>query len=549
MARRVLVFFVVLALFPPALKAFALNGERVPPPFQHEINLFSPIYSPETVDFGELRPGKEAKGTFFTNKVESVNPEWFAEPPEGWQAIDEQNLPGLVGEAPAPLLVSLRYLKAVSRADQKYASLLLRMETGGRSVAFSREAPLGALRETIKFNYVGGIQKVGLTAQLAELSPTPMLELDERKIDFGKIRAGETVSRRLHLTNKGKNPLQWQVRVAGRNDEPLAGRYVSFRRVLSEMPAVLTGQTQEGLELSGHWDRDGGYPSGQGEQSSLKYRFTGTGISLYFWKAPEGGPLSAFLDGQLVDIIDGFAASREQAEVLIADAQPDGPHDLTITCGEGKVTFEGVGVFGKQPGKGPRGWVSVFPDSGMTTREMDYINISVNTNGLLPGLYGDRLLFSSNGGDADLQFFLEVVADKRTLLIDVYRYFAGSDCLLTSTPQAETARIQARKYRFGGLAFRLFAAGTPGTTDFYRWFNPVAGDHFYSSAPDGGKPLPGYIFEGAIGHIGTSKLTGTRELYRWFNRKTKHHFYTTDQSGEGMAQKEFQFDGIAGFVK
>ena len=549
MLKKFMVFFAGMVLLFPTFAVFALNNQRAQLPFRSEISVLSPTVSPETVELGTLRPGEEARGVFLTKKTEAVNPEWFVEAPEGWQTVEEHNLPGLVGEAPASLSVSLRYQKVVTREDKKYASLLLRLETGGRAAAFSREAPLGGLHETLQFNYVGGSQQVFFTAQLTELSPNPVLALDAERIDFGKIKAGETVSQRVHLTNKGKRQLQWKVRVAGASDEPLTARYVSFRRILAEAPTVLSGIPQDGLELSGNWEKEGGYPAGQGEQSFLKYQFTGTGISLFFRASPEGGPLGASLDGQFVNVLDGYAAERERVEIRLAENLPDGPHVLTIAGGAGKVTFEGAGVIGSRIGKGPRGWVSVFPDSGMTTRETDYINISVNTRGLLPGIYGDRLLFSSNGGDADLQFFLEVATDRPARLLEVHRYSAGADSLLTSTPQAETARIKARGYRYVGLAFRLFAPGTPGTTDFYRWFNPATGDHYYSYTPNGGKPLPGYIFEGSIGSIGTSKLTGARELYRWFNRKTKHHFYTTDQSGEGMAKKGFQFDGIAGFVK
>jgi hypothetical protein len=549
MVKRFIVFYVMSALFFPASAVLGLNVQPSPLPPGREFALPSPTVSPETVDFGELRPGEEAKGAFFMNKTASVNPEWFAEAPEGWQMATEYSLSGLVGEAPAPLSITLRFQKIFSRYDKKYAALLLRMETGGRSVSLSRDVPLGELRERLQFNYVGGSQGVSFTARLSELAATPMLELDMFRVDLGKIRVGETVSQRVHLTNRGKTPLKWKVRVAGANDEPGQERYISFQRVISEFPAALSGQTQEGLDFSGNWMKKGGYPEGAGEQSSMRYRFTGTGATLYFWRSPKSGPFSVFLDGQFVDVIDGFAENGERSEVLIAENQPDGPHLLTAVCGDGPVTFEGVSVFGKTSGKGPRGWVTVFPDSGFTTRETDYINISINTRGLLPGIYGDRLLFSSNGGAAELQFSLEVAGDTHTRLLDVHRYLAGSDCLLTSTPHAETALIKARGYSYAGLPFRLFTPGTPGTIEFYRWFNSGSGDHYYSYKPDAGKGLPGYTFEGAIGNIGTSKLTGTKELYRWVNRKTRHHFFTTDQSGEGMAKKGFQYDGISGFVR
>ena len=213
------------------------------------------------------------------------------------------------------------------------------------------------------------------------------------------------------------------------------------------------------------------------------------------------------------------------------------------------MTLEGLRVFGKPIQKGPRGWISVFPDSGFTTRETDYINVALNTRQLTPGIYGEHVFFLTNGGEADVEVFLEVAAETTPRFLDVHRYLAGFDYLYTTNPQAEATRLQVKGYRHTGIAFRLFAPGTPGTTDFFRWFNPSKGDHFYSYDPKGGKPLPGYLFEGSIGNIGTSRLTGTRELYRWFNPTTKGHFYTTDQGGEGITKKGYRFDGIAGFVR
>ncbi len=552
MMRKTFILLVLSVLFMSMgdTLALALAGQRTPASVTRDIHPASPTVTPETVDLGVLRPGEEATGAFFTNANGAVNPDWFAEAPEGWKAVGENGLPGLVGEAPAPLQVRLHYLKVLIRDEKKYASLNLRMEAVGRSVSVTREVPLGDLREKLQFNYVGGTLQVFVTARLTEMYAFPSLALDMYRLDLGKVR-GDSVSQRIQLTSKGIPPLKWKVRVARAEagEGAFIGRYVSFRRLLTEFPSLLIGQPQEGLELSGNWEKKGGYPAGQGEQSVLSYQFAGTGITLHFWKSPEGGTLSAFLDGQFTDIIDGYGEAPESAEVVISDRLTTGPHILTVVCGDGKVVFEGATISGGQIVKGPRGLVTVFPDSGVTTRETDYVNISVATRGLLPGVYGQNLLFSSNGGDAEVPLFFEVGQDRQVLLPDVHRYLAGSDILLTASPQTETARIQARGYRYGGVAFRLFAPGTPGTTEFYRWFNPNVGDYFYSYNTGDAKRLPGYIYEGPIGNIGTSKLAGTRELYRWVNRKTKHHFYTTDLSGEGMAQKGYQYDAVAGFVK
>src|SRR3972149_2190903 len=88
--------------------------------------------------------------------------------------------------------------------------------------------------------------------------------------------------------------------------------------------------------------------------------------------------------------------------------------------------------------------------------------------------------------------------------------------MYTANPQADLSKLQNLGYRKEGIAFHLFASGTPGTTEFYRWHNSANDDHYYSyDLHGGGKSLKGYVFEGSIGNIGTSRLTNTRELCKW----------------------------------
>ena len=557
MARRFCTAFILLLLGLSAVTAFGQNVPGIPLIPDDDLDSLSAVLTvnPQEVNLGTLAPGEEAKGTFYLQNAGSGSPEWFAEGPERWKLSDGRNLSGLIGQTPVPLRIHLVYVREVGTSKNRSCSLILRLEGGGEATVFRREVPVGDLREEIRFNYYGGTISGFFNVRLVEMASVPFLEVEPRRMDFGTIRPGEQITKRILLKNRGREPLKWRVGVAGTRGMPASapppvGRYVSFRHETAVTgPYTLTGQIREDLELTGTWTEEGGYPSGQGEQNTLRYRFTGTGIRLYFWKSPDGGPFSVFIDEQFIDIIDGFAERRERVEVLIADALTDGPHLFGIVNGGGKVTLEGVHLFGKPIQKGPRGWITVFPDSGSTTRETDYINIALNTRQLLPGIYGGHVFLTSNGGEADVQVFLDVAAETQPRFIDVHRYLAGFDYLYTTNPQAEATRIQVKGYRHTGIAFRLFAPGTPGTTEFFRWFNPLKGDHFYSYDPKGGKPLPGYLFEGSIGNIGTSRLTGTRELYRWFNPTTNGHFYTTEQGGEGITKKGYRFDGIAGFVR
>jgi hypothetical protein len=557
MTGRFWTFILLLLLVPSAVTAFGQNVQKIPSIPVDDLDSLRSVLTanPREIDLGALGPGEEAKGTFHLKNTGPGSLEWFAEGPEGWSLTENQIVSGVIGQTPETLRVHLVYVKEAGTSKKRSCVLILRIEAGGLAAAFRREVPVGELRESIGFNYDGGMQTVFFRVKLAELPPAPLLDVEPLRMDFGTVRPGEPITKRIRLTNRGREPLKWRAGVAGARGMPATapppeGRYVSFRSETAAAGAYSSsGPLREGLELSGTWASEGGYPSGHGEQNVLRYRFTGTGVSLYFWKSPDGGPFSVFFDEQFASLIDGHAERRERGEALIIDGQPEGPHLLSIIGGEGKVTLEGLRIFGKPVQKGPHRWISLFPDSGTTTRETDYINVAVNTRQLLPGIYGDHIFFASNGADADVEVFLEVAAETTPRFLDVHRYLAGSDYLYTTSPQAEASRLQLKGYRHTGIAFRLFAPGTPGTIDFFRWFNPAKGDHYYSYDPKGGKPLPGYLFEGAIGNIATSRLAGTRELYRWFNPARNGHFYTTDQGGEGLAKKGYRFEGIAGFVR
>jgi hypothetical protein len=513
--------------------------------------------NPREVDLGAIGPGEEAEQIFYLKNVGSGGLDWSMERPERWNQTDDQKLAGHLEGADEPVKINLRFAKEGDQEAPQNCSLILRLEGRGGSATFVREAPVGEFREPIRFVSSGGTRTVFFRVRLSKLASAPMMELYPTRIDGGKIRAGEQITRMVHLTNRGREILKWKAGLAGKRGmpvtaSPLVGQYVSFlnEAVAGAGSYTPAGPLRESLELSGEWSDARGYPSGKGEQNSLRYRFSGSGISLYIWKSPEGGLLSLYMDEQFAAYVDSFSERRERVEIYLGEWPPDGPHTFGLVNGSGRTVLEGVRIFGRPVLKGPPGWISVFPDSGTTSRETDYVNIALNTRNLEPGLYGERVFFLSNGGNADVEITLEVAAQAQPRLLDVYLYSLGNDHLYTTDPRAEETRLKTRGYRNMGIAFRLFSPGTPGTTSFFRWFNPMKGDHFYSSdAGGGGEALSGYIAEGTIGNIATSRLTGTRELYRWYNPATGTHFYTTDQGGEGHGKKRYRFEGIAGFVR
>jgi hypothetical protein len=375
---------------------------------------------------------------------------------------------------------------------------------------------------------------------------------------MGSVQQGKTVAKKIRLTNKGKESLKWSVasQKQKRSDVqivvPRQGKYISFvnEEIRGSGTYIPPVHLKESMDVIGKWAENDGYPSSSASTNSIKFHFNGTGVILYFTTYPDAGNLTVYLDEKLVIEHDWFADQKEKGDLLIAEGLPAGPHAVTLVNKYGRLNIEGVKILGKDVMTGPAGWITIFPYSGSTKLETEYINVSLNALQLTPGFYSDNIVFDSNGGEGIVEVFVEVVPDKLTKFIDVFRYSKGLDYLFTANPQAETKRLSQNSYIKEGIAFRLFVPDTPGTTSFYRWYNPQRMDHFYHYDPKGGgKQILGYIMEGSIGNIATSRMTNTRELYRWFNSATGHYFYTTDPKGEKAAKKGYKFDGIAGYIR
>ncbi len=530
-----------------------------------QYNVMRPILSisPKEVDLGTISPGAEASSTISLRNLGSGSMNWMISKPEGWFCTDDQMLKGNLESSIVPMRIMLKYVKAngeenSSRPKNHFGTMILSLTIENMTMTCRKEMMPGFYRESLKISSSGIVRSLFLKFKITPVDTEPILEVFPSRVDFGNISGNATVTKRLELANKGKDILRWTLKVApntqaGDQAGPARkGRYVSFinEAVRGSRAYVLPIPLKDSVETFGLWSEDNGYPVAAAPNSTLRYQFSGTGISVLFWKGPDGGNLSAYIDDKFVSRAESLSEQKEEAEFAVVEGLPDGQHTLTLMSKEGHVAIEGVRILGKEFMKGPPGWLKAFPISGRTVRETDYITLTVNPQSMSPGSYTENILFTSNGGRKMVEVSVEVGLSNMPKILDVYRFVRGYDYFLTSNPQAEAKSIQAGNYQKQGIAFRLFVPGTPGTTNFHRWYNPQKGDRFYSyDLKGGGKSLNGYIYEGVIGNIGSSRLTGTKELYRWYNPSRGNHFYTTDPSGEGMRQKGYRFDGIAGYVR
>lgn len=516
---------------------------------------------PAEIDLGQLGPGATRKGTIALKKTAPGRVTWSMEGPADWTAASEKRISGVLDRDSDQLQFQLRILgngpsiNSLFRVSARPA--LLVFDAGEQSLAFSRSIEPGPQHVRIRIETDGGPRTFDIHFKLLDTEAQPMLAVSPLQLDFGTAAPGERVSRRVKVTNEGWETLRWRASFARKlsadPDSPReGGRYVSF---LNE-EATGSGQykvarhLRERLELPDKWSEHQGYPYAAAEGHTLRYHFTGTGIAVYFWKGPATGQLTAFVNDRFMQQQEGVSEQRERFKWQVAEGLSGGPHILTLVNRNGPVAIDGVRIDGSDAMPLNPVAVSVFPDNGAVTRQTNYVNITVNTVSLPPDYYSGAVVFESNGGRKEVEVSIEVLADNVSKIMNVYRYVRGADYFLTTNPQAEATTLQARGYASQGIVFRLFAPDMPGTTEFYRWYHPQRGDHFYGyDLKSAKRPMQGYILEGSIGNIATSRLTHTRELYRWYHPSEKRYFFTVDPKGEGLQNKGYRYDGIAGYVR
>jgi hypothetical protein len=566
--------FVVVALIVYPFTTFAqksLNQEKTKTAIGQKVqkslsndgkqNKVGLTINPQEINLGTITADKTGEGIFTLKGTGSEAIDWSTEGPGTWKKVDNQKLSGILKDNADSLRVGILLLPKESEDKQKNTTnyVEMKLEAGSGSLLCRKEFTVGTHKEEIKINSADGDKIISVTFVIGYTQKSPLINLNPLRLDMGSVLSEKIVSKKITLNNSGKEILKWAVAVKKHEskdapDDFQKNRYISFINEEKRGSGVYTvpGQLKDIIELTGKWTESNGYPSGAEGDNFIKVNFRGTGIILYLstYQADEVN-MAISLDKNPIDNIELLESLDEnKGELLIAEGLADAPHVLTIVSRNSRLAFEGVKIIGAKTTYFPPGSLKIMPNSGATTRQTNYLKVTLNTGQMTPGYYVDDIVFDTNGGEGIVEVFAEIVPDNTVKVIDIYRYFNGTDYLFTANPQSETKRLIQNNYAKEGIAFRLFKPETPGTISFYRWYNPQKKDHFYHyNLAGGGKNLQGYIFEGSIGNIATSRLTNTKELYRWYNLKTEHYFYSTDIQGGKINKKRYRFEGIAGYVK
>ena len=517
--------------------------------------------TPQEINIGTITTDKSSEGIFTLKSISPDIIDWSTDGPGDWKKLENLKLSGVLKNSSSSIQVAMKLLPKEPEDKQKTTSSYVEMkiESGSEKLICRKEFQAGSHKVMIEINSSDGQKTVFVAFTIGYTQKNPSINLTPLRLDMGSVLQGKTVSKKIMVSNSGREMLKWSVAVRKHVKEDFPddfrqGKYISFVNEeargggIYSVPAGL----KDKIKLMGQWMENNGYPTGTEGENFIKVSFNGTGIILYLATYQDDEVnIAMSIDKNSVDNVELLEDMEEnKRELLVAEGLADGPHVFTLVSKNSRLVFEGVKILGGSTAYFPEGSIKIVPNSGATTRQTNYLNVSFNAGQTAPGYYVDHIVFDTNSGEALVEIFAEVLPENISKVVDIYRYYNGTDYMFTADPQAETKRLIQNRYVKEGIAFRLSKPDTPGTISFHRWYNPQTKSHFYHyDSTGGGKDLRGYMYEGTIGNIATSKLTNTRELYRWYNSKTGHYFYSTDLQGGKFNKKVYKFDGIAGYVK
>ncbi|MBN2569499.1 MAG: hypothetical protein JXB42_08740 [Deltaproteobacteria bacterium] len=508
------------------------------------------LVSPREVDLGSIGQSEHARGAYSLKNVGSGKLLWWTDGPEDWPSSDRRSIEGTIVDNVGH--ISLLIETEVGNKDGDLYPVTIKIGLNDNYVSYRKDLPLGAYRERIILTSNGGTRNIFFTFGITEKLSRPRLEIRPYGFDFGEIEVGRQLMKKIEVRNVGKDVLTWRAglqrnRKMFRGVALTKGKYVSLLNegIAGVNAYELPGHLMKDAEIRGGWSHNEGYPVSQNSGDQLIYNFKGTGIVMFVRGDERGEAIELSIDGGDSTVFDCQSEMRKRLEFVVATKLVEGNHKLTIKNMGGRLELEGMRVHSDKLLTARSGSIKLFPDRGTTKGEIDYVNVIIDSRNLMPGSYCENVLFYSDGGDGLAELSFEIKDIRTSEFIDIYRHVRGDDTLLTSDREP----VKGFK-REKGAVFKLFRKGTPGTSEFYGWHSPEAGDHFYSTDRlGGGKDLTGYDFEGSIGNIATIKLSNTRELFRWFNPGKGTHFYTTDPKAEGRTGDGYKYDGISGYVR
>ena len=311
----------------PNIKKNGLNGKNI---VNENNTLPRPVLavSPREMDIGTIGSGETGSGVFALKNMVPGIMNWSTGGVEGWKIPENQKLSSTVVDDADYLRIEVHVLVSeqtvnLSKSRALFYPVEIKMTAGNGKLVCRKDLSAGQHRESIKITSAGGNRTIFITFKVVSSKELAQINLNPERMDMGSVLQGKSVSKKIRLTNKGKEILKWSVaeQKQKRTDVQIGvfkqGKYISFvnEEIRGSGTYLPSAYLKESMEIIGKWAENDGYPSSAASTNSLKFRFTGTGLILYYATYPDAGNLTVYLDEKLINEHDWFADQKEKGEL------------------------------------------------------------------------------------------------------------------------------------------------------------------------------------------------------------------------------------------
>jgi serine/threonine-protein kinase len=143
-----------------------------------------------------------------------------------------------------------------------------------------------------------------------------------------------------------------------------------------------------------------------------------------------------------------------------------------------------------------------------------------------------------------------VKVDPRAGTVPLFRYWNpvnGDHFYTTDFGELGAGRLG---YRLEKVQAHVYPVPHGGTVPLYRYWNSRNGDHFYTTNyGELGAGRSGYRLEKIQAYVYPSPRSGTVPIFRYWNARNGDHFYTTNYRELGAGRSGYRLEGIAGYSR
>ncbi|NTW78204.1 MAG: hypothetical protein HGB33_10635, partial [Syntrophaceae bacterium] len=222
--------------------------------------------TPRELDIGTIGAGETLSGVFTLKNMGAGSMSWYTFGPEGWKAEENQRLSGVVENGAASLRVEVQVSSngPTANASKSKASVdqvKITMSAGNARLVCRKNLSAGQHREAIKVISVGGSRTIFVKFKIVDNQELAQINLNPERLDMGSVRQGKNISKKIRLTNKGKEILNWSVAAQKQRYGDIRKslfkkeKYISFGNEEMRGRGVYTppADLKESMYVSGKW--------------------------------------------------------------------------------------------------------------------------------------------------------------------------------------------------------------------------------------------------------------------------------------------------------